>query len=327
MDFDETFSPTMSTYVCSIHFKTDDFVLENGCYELNPNAVPSIFIKEELIESVNTSDKNNEPDDCNDDLKIAGYKSMVEENEQKHFPDSSIPIIMAVCGTYPNFELNMNNLNSSKEPFYNNDVVNNGYQNQSFLKNQSLKKTKGNTSASTSSSTIPIDTVNRLKSSSSQHNSIQYDVSEDIENNLDSIWILNSPEQATFKDYLPAKFRKRLEYLAQENKRLISKSKALMTSKRMLLDIEIKYLHLRNKVLETEESLLEKGMNTSEYPVFRLAKDSTEILKDDVEHHVLLECKLAEVNNQLYNNSALQSTRLFTGVESPPDNENSMPEL
>ncbi|VVC37974.1 Hypothetical protein CINCED_3A017167 [Cinara cedri] len=264
----------------------------------------------------------------NSNLIITGYQSMIGEEEQHNLSGS--PVIMSVCGsfqeTFPNLELNIDNLNCNQEPLYN-DGLNNEYQYKSSY-GQLFTKTNGNNNAPISSCIIPIDAVNRLISSSSQHtfNSKQLDISNENEIYPGSLWILNNPRQAKYKEHLPAKFHKKLEYLAQENRRLFAKCKTLMTSKRILLDTETKYLQLKNKVLETEEILLEKGLNTSELSVFRLAKDTIEIPKD-VEHQVLLECKLAEVNNQLYNNSASQSTRLFTEIEPPTDNGNSMSEI
>lgn len=39
---------TDDTYLCSAHFKNDDFICENGSYDISPTAVPSKF-KYEII--------------------------------------------------------------------------------------------------------------------------------------------------------------------------------------------------------------------------------------------------------------------------------------
>lgn len=359
---DENFSPTYYSVVCSIHFTNDDYVLENGIFELSPTAVPSIFIKDD---PENTVDKNNGMVDSNDDLRVSEYNAMIEENEPDNLPNS-VPVILTVYGTYDSTEESLEDSDSNDEL----PPCNKKHQNQISSNSQPLKKIKINDNASTSSSSVPIDTISSLNPSSSLRPSCSLQLndglrpsddlkpssikssdrlrpsdsprpssslctttnrmddfdSKDIDSDPNSVWIVNQPRHVAYKDELSLRFRKRLESLAQGNRRLISRSTTLMTSRQMLLDIELKYLQLRNQVLETEEALLEKGINTSEYPLFQVSKNNVELPQKVIEHQVLLECKLTEINNQLYNNSsASQSTKVLSEVELPSDNENSMP--
>jgi hypothetical protein len=48
MDYDNSFDITENTLICSAHFKNDDFILENGSYDISPTAIPSKF-KYEIV--------------------------------------------------------------------------------------------------------------------------------------------------------------------------------------------------------------------------------------------------------------------------------------
>jgi len=107
----------------------------------------------------------------------------------------------------------------------------------------------------------------------------------------------NSRSKTPVRHFVAGKFVKRLRFYQRVNCRLMSKVKELTIRKQELQDIQIKYLDLKEKVLETEEKLLDNGIDTSEYPVFALVsedKDSETIT--DNKYDILLECKLDREN-------------------------------
>ncbi|XP_027845391.1 uncharacterized protein LOC114125814 [Aphis gossypii] len=109
----------------------------------------------------------------------------------------------------------------------------------------------------------------------------------------------NSRSKTPVRHFVANKFVKRLSFYQRVNSRLMSKVKQLTIRKQELQDIQIKYLHLKEKVLETEEKLLDNGIDTSEYPVFALVcedKDSETI--NDNKYDILLECKLDRENQK-----------------------------
>ncbi|XP_025202835.1 uncharacterized protein LOC112599927 [Melanaphis sacchari] len=110
----------------------------------------------------------------------------------------------------------------------------------------------------------------------------------------------NNRNKVPVKHFLASKFIQRLKLLQRKNCRLISKVKQLMIRKQELQDVQIKYLELKDKVLETEEKLLMNGIDTSEYSAFSFANgdQDTEAIKDN-KYDVLLECKLDKENQML----------------------------
>lgn len=113
---------------------------------------------------------------------------------------------------------------------------------------------------------------------------------------------------------------KKLIQSKQYNRRLISKIKKLVTRKRDVLDFKAKYLQLRKKVFETEEQLLESGIDTNKFPLFLAEKDSHEIPRN-VEYDVLLESRVDEINDNSSSSPTLELTEFNTASQSSPDNE------
>lgn len=110
----------------------------------------------------------------------------------------------------------------------------------------------------------------------------------------------NSRSKTPVRHYVAGKFVRRLSFYQRVNCRLMSKVKQLTIRKQELQDIQIKYLNLKDKVLETEEKLLNNGIDTSEYPVFALANEEdkdTETMNDN-KYDILLECKLDRENQK-----------------------------
>lgn len=110
----------------------------------------------------------------------------------------------------------------------------------------------------------------------------------------------NSRSKTPVRHYVAGKFVRRLSFYQRVNCRLMSKVKQLTIRKQQLQDIQIKYLNLKEKVLETEEKLLDNGIDTSEYPVFALVNEDdndTETMNDN-KYDILLECKLDRENQK-----------------------------
>ncbi|XP_050439933.1 THAP domain-containing protein 5-like [Adelges cooleyi] len=96
-----------------------------------------------------------------------------------------------------------------------------------------------------------------------------------MKKNINSSTQINTPSisqpympQVHFKHSVPSKMAKKMKALHQKNRRLNSRVQNLMVTVRDLQDIQIKYLKLKERVLDTEEKLLTKGIDTSEYSAF-----------------------------------------------------------
>lgn len=89
-------------------------------------------------------------------------------------------------------------------------------------------------------------------------------------NTAQALWVNNrlKPNKIQYKHSVCAKFQKKIRTLEQMNKQLIVKIRSMTNLELTLQDIKIKYLTLKEKVLETEEQLLMNGIDTSEYPLF-----------------------------------------------------------
>lgn len=125
----------------------------------------------------------------------------------------------------------------------------------------------------------------------------------------------NSRSKTPVRHFVASKFVRRLSFYQRVNCRLMSKVKQLTIRKQELQDIQIKYLLLKEKVLETEEKLLDNGIDTSEYPVFTLVSDDkdTESINDN-KYDILLECKLDRENQKPDKN---ESEYVLTRERSP----------
>jgi len=142
--------------------------------------------------------------------------------------------------------------------------------------------------------------------------------------------LINSRSRSEFKHNLSSKFVKKLRILQQKNIRLLSRVKTLMTRKQDMQDFQIKYLQLKDKVLEAEEQLLTNGIDTSEYSVFRMANEDNDNCDReparDIKYDVLLEYRLDRENQIPINNSTPDVIHLdrSSSLESLTGNENDM---
>ncbi|CAI6353578.1 unnamed protein product [Macrosiphum euphorbiae] len=86
------------------------------------------------------------------------------------------------------------------------------------------------------------------------------------------------------RDPISQKWRKKLRRIDEINRAMASNINFLMTNKIACDDMEIKYLKLKKKVLDTEEKLLMNGINTTEYPAFcseeEVRTSDSEVIKD-----------------------------------------------
>jgi len=85
-------------------------------------------------------------------------------------------------------------------------------------------------------------------------------------NTASTKWV--TPIKIEYRHSISSKIQKRLKLLERINSRLISKIKYLTTYKNDLQNIKIKYLKLKEKVLDTEVKLLLNGVDTSKYSMF-----------------------------------------------------------
>lgn len=118
-----------------------------------------------------------------------------------------------------------------------------------------------------------------------------------------SLWVNRRGE---YKYNIPNKFLQKLKILTRKNERLISKNRCLMKRNQQMEDIQIKYLELKNKVLETEEKLLMNGIDTSEYSAFQITYDEPEPQQNDnqMDDGILLECSLDKIKPIPINNNS-----------------------
>jgi len=75
-------------------------------------------------------------------------------------------------------------------------------------------------------------------------------------------------KQAYRNGVISEKLRNKFKMIEQINKKLVSNINALTANELAYENLNIKYLELKSKVLDTEEKLLMNGIDTSEYPAF-----------------------------------------------------------
>jgi len=131
-----------------------------------------------------------------------------------------------------------------------------------------------------------------------------------------AIWISTNYNRGRYqrvRHFLASKFVQRLRLLERKNNKLLSKIKQLTIRKQQLQDVQIKYLELKEKVLESEEKLLMNGIDTEEYSAFSLAnnEDQDILAINDTKYDVLLECKL-DRENRIPNKHTLTHGRTIT---------------
>lgn len=71
-----------------------------------------------------------------------------------------------------------------------------------------------------------------------------------------------------YRNVISKKCQKRFKALEQINRKLAANIRFMSANEQACQDIKLKYLKLKDKVLETEEELLKDGINTLEYPAF-----------------------------------------------------------
>jgi len=134
-------------------------------------------------------------------------------------------------------------------------------------------------------------------------------------NTTPALWISTNYNQGRTRGaryIINSKCVRKLKSLEHRNSKLTLKIKQLTIQKQELQDIQIKYLELKEKVLETEEKLLIKGIDTSEYSAFSLANEDHDIsTTNDTKCDVLLEPKL-ERENQIPDNNIFTRGRTIT---------------
>ncbi|KAL5242499.1 hypothetical protein ACI65C_009909 [Semiaphis heraclei] len=88
-------------------------------------------------------------------------------------------------------------------------------------------------------------------------------------NTAPASWVNNRTKtKVQYKYTLTSKFMKKIRTLEHINRRLIVKIRSMENQELIFQDFKIKYLTLKEKVLEAEEQLLINGIDTSEYPLF-----------------------------------------------------------
>jgi len=109
---------------------------------------------------------------------------------------------------------------------------------------------------------------------------------------------MQNQNEVQYVHHISEKFQERLRTLEQINSKLVSRINQMAVREKSFHDIYIKYLALKDKVLETEEKLLLNGIDTSEYSAFdkEEQEDSDVEIIEDTKFEVLLECELNTEN-------------------------------
>lgn len=327
---DETFVPTEDSVICSAHFRINDYVKENGIYGISPLAFPTVYLKEgdcdvhsfmddeddtqtmtpivihvrgkessdSNVENLNsnevTSSKYYTLDECVDNTvhkNSQNYEEMhgSSNGNISHYVDS-----ISNCNISKNMQPSQNdNLEVSNQMYITIDT------NQYEMSSSNVDSNK-----SFENSTSKLRKFRKLKSIDNTTSS--FNVKNKCSNrsviSTDSKQTQTNPEQRSsnepklqYKKEIPEKFVNQLRMYARKNKRLIAKLKSVTTRQQDLLDTKIKYLVLKEKVLETEEKLLAYGIDTTEFPAFRFTNSNNQPSSRDPEYDVLLECTLEEI--------------------------------
>lgn len=266
---DDTFQLTQNTSICSAHFSNTDYVLENGTFELSDSAVPSVF---KMEVDVNENDEFN-----NDDVGIT-YSST----------DSTT--VVNVLEHYNKPYITQNMISSQK----NIPEVSS----QMYLSTNTNKYQNGLLSDIHSVEMIGDNSINKSKN---LRNKLTVSVPTSVSktNELQSRISYPTPK---YKHNLHNKCCKKLKLMTRQNQRLLSKIRKMATRQHDILDFKIKFLELKDRVIETEEQLLNLGVDTSIYSAFNV-KDGLPKIPSDVGFDILIECKLEELNEQLASTS------------------------
>lgn len=122
-----------------------------------------------------------------------------------------------------------------------------------------------------------------------------------------------SQNTVRYTNYISEKFQKRLNNLEQINSKLVLRMNEMVAIDQSFHDTNIKYLALKEKVLETEEKLLMNGIDTSKYSAFykgeQDANSGVKIIKDS-KFKILLECEV-DIENKNPVNKYTQNDASF----------------
>lgn len=316
--FDDHYTVSQNTLICSDHFVDDDYVLENGTYELSQSAIPLKFnYRNKSIESSNVVGPTIDFDQSN-----------IHQNwSDVHFINS-IDRHSNIRGV----QFHKSHTTSNKINYKINGHVKIGNSPYNTSRNNIDEITNNNksTSHNNSSNEFVEDIFSVEKNQDEEvenyipnsHNikAVKTVVSNKSKSKDKPMWQLN--QKMPLKHKIPNSFLKKLKLLGRKNKRLCSKVRDLISRKQDVIDLEIKYIKLKLAVLETENKLLLNGIDTSEYSAFRILHENKEIHKPkNVEYDFLLECKLKELKNPKthINNSITISPECSTQM--PPSAE------
>lgn len=117
-----------------------------------------------------------------------------------------------------------------------------------------------------------------------------------------------------YSNYISEKFQERLSFLEQLNNKLFSRINELSAIDQSFHDVNLKYLALKDKVVETEQKLLMNGIDPSKYPAFyKEEQDADSVVKiiDDTKFKIILECEVDIVNKNSVN-KYIQNDFFFT---------------
>lgn len=92
---------------------------------------------------------------------------------------------------------------------------------------------------------------------------------KNITNKESTSWVNTHTQNKTqYKNIISKRFQTKLRRVECLNNKLLSRINRMGTRSQYLQDIKIKYLSLKEKVLETEEQLLLNGIDTSGFSAF-----------------------------------------------------------
>lgn len=294
--FNDYLMISQNTLICCEHFTQDDYVLENGSYELSTSAVPSKFdCRYESIESSNVVEPTTDFNEINNlQNRNNNLPSVNNTNEQANIRDMQCLTSQTISSKNNHIVSGCNNktANSSYNTSRMNGIANN------------KKLTCHNNSSNKFLKDIFIDQGNEI-------NSMIYPpcvyiprpcktgkavVTNEPKAKVKPIWKLNS--KISIKHKIPVSFTKKCKLLSRKNKRLSAKVQKLLSRKKDFMDLQIQFIKLKFAVLETEEKLMINGINTSEYSAFRMIHEDEERSESlNAGYDFLIECQLEEQKN------------------------------
>lgn len=120
MGCDESFVPTENSFICSSHFSIDDYVLENGIYEINQSAIPSKNLRCDNpdINLSTVTNGNNGLNNCEESIYNTATQSYNKYIKQENninvlYEPIPTPIVINLQANFPR-DYNFESLNSNK---------------------------------------------------------------------------------------------------------------------------------------------------------------------------------------------------------------------